>query len=361
MQLLINIIVFLLILTGIVTIHEFGHFVAAKIFNVYCGAFSIGMGPKIFGKKGKETEFQIRALPIGGFVTMAGEADQEDNPYFKDVPLDRTLKGKKTYQKVIIFLAGIFMNFVLAIVIMMCLNFTMGVKPVNTPVLGSVLKDGAAYKYGLRKDDRIMTMVNTDSHKSYTIHNYTDITDALVNKTNSSASVTFTITFKRDGKVMVKNVKAPVNKETGKYYLGITQPTRRMQGLEPMTSTFSQIGSMSLAIFAALEQLVINFAGTVKQMSGPVGIYKITAQVTESGQVANIFYLMALLSVNIGIFNLLPIPGLDGAQTIFAIIEGIIGHELPQNAKYYLQLAGLSLILLLMVVVTYQDILRFMK
>ena len=219
----------------------------------------------------------------------------------------------------------------------------------------------AAYKYGLRKDDRIMTMVNTDSHKSYTIHNYTDITDALVNKTNSSASVTFTITFKRDGKVMVKNVKAPVNKETGKYYLGITQPTRKMQGLEPITSTFSQIGSMSLAIFAALEQLVINFAGTVKQMSGPVGIYKITAQVTESGQVANIFYLMALLSVNIGIFNLLPIPGLDGAQTIFAIIEGIIGHELPQNAKYYLQLAGLSLILLLMVVVTYQDILRFMK
>lgn len=361
MQMIINLIVFLLILTGIVTIHEFGHFVAAKIFNVYCGAFSIGMGPKIFHKKGKETEFQIRALPIGGFVTMAGEADQEDNPYFKDVPVERTLKGKKTYQKVIIFLAGIFMNFVLAIVIMMVLNFSMGVKAINKPVLGSVLKDGAAYKYGLRTGDRVIKMVNTDSEKTYTIKSYSDITNALVNNTNSSKSVTFKITISRAGKVSTKQVKTPVNKETGKYYLGITQPTRKMRGLEPVTSTFSQIGTMSVAIFAALEQLVINFAGTVKQMSGPVGIYKITAQVTESGQVANIFYLMALLSVNIGIFNLLPIPGLDGAQTIFAIIEGIIGHELPQNAKYYLQLAGLSLIILLMVVVTYQDITRLLR
>ena len=96
MQTLLNILVFLLILTGIIVIHELGHFVTAKFFKVYCGAFSIGMGPKIYGKKGKETEFQIRALPIGGFVSMAGEADQEDNEELKDVPVERTLKGKKT-------------------------------------------------------------------------------------------------------------------------------------------------------------------------------------------------------------------------------------------------------------------------
>ena len=126
LQILINIIVFLLILTAIITIHEFGHFITAKKFGVYCGAFSIGMGPKIFSHKGKETEFQIRAIPIGGFVTMAGEDDQEENPYFENVPHERTLKGKKTYQKVIIFLAGIFMNFVLAIVIMFALNTTVG-------------------------------------------------------------------------------------------------------------------------------------------------------------------------------------------------------------------------------------------
>jgi regulator of sigma E protease len=93
-------------------------------------------------------------------------------------------------------------------------------------------------------------------------------------------------------------------------------------------------------------------------MSGPVGIYKVTASVTENGQVAEIFYLMALLSVNIGIFNLMPVPGLDGAQTLFAIVEGVIGRELPINVKYALQAAGLGLILLLMFYITFQDIIK---
>ena len=146
MQTLINILVFLLILTGIIVIHELGHFIAAKFFKVYCGAFSIGMGPKIFGKKGKETEFQIRALPVGGFVSMAGEADQEDNEEFKDVPLDRTLKGKKTYQKIIIMLAGVFMNFMLALVIMLSANLTGGQINVNRCEVGSLVENGSALK-----------------------------------------------------------------------------------------------------------------------------------------------------------------------------------------------------------------------
>ena len=104
MQTLINILVFLLILTGIIVIHELGHFITAKFFKVYCGAFSIGMGPKIFGKKGKETEFQIRALPVGGFVSMAGEADQEDNEEFKDFPLDRTLRARRLIRRLLLCL-----------------------------------------------------------------------------------------------------------------------------------------------------------------------------------------------------------------------------------------------------------------
>jgi regulator of sigma E protease len=360
LQIIINIIVFLLILTVIITIHEFGHFITAKLFGVYCGAFSIGMGPKLFGHKGKETEFQIRAIPIGGFVTMAGEDDQEENPYFHDVPRERTLKGKKTYQKVIIFLAGIFMNFVLAIIIMFALNTTVGMVAQKGNTLGTVVKDSAAEKYGLKAGDKVTQIVNTDIHKTYTIKQYSDITKALVRNTKSKKSVIMKVTVVRNGKTKVFNVKAPVNSDTGKYYLGVSPKTRKMSVGEAFTTTFSMIGTMSLAIFRALEQLIINFTGTVKQMSGPVGIYNVTAQVTQSGDVANIFYLTALLSVNIGIFNLLPIPGLDGAQTLFAIIEGIIRRELPQRVKLILQAAGLSLILLLMVVVTYQDILKLM-
>lgn len=361
MQIIINIIVFLLILTGIVTIHEFGHFITAKFFGVYCSAFSIGMGPKIYSKKGKETEFQIRALPIGGFVSMAGEADNEDLPEFAGLPEERTLKGKKTYQKVIIFLAGIFMNFVLGFVIMLCLNLTVGTIPVNSAKIGSVLKGSAADTYGLKAGDEVTAITNTDTKKTYAVKTYSDITKALVNKTNSKNSVVMKVTVNRDGKIKVLSIKAPVNSQTGRYYLGVTQETRKMSIGEAFSGTFTEIGAMSVAIFTALEQLVINFAATVKQMSGPVGIYRVTAQVTQTGEIANVFYLMALLSVNIGIFNLLPIPGLDGAQTLFAIVEGIVGHELPQRVKYSLQLAGLSLIMLLMVVVTYQDITKLLK
>lgn len=361
MQIIINIIVFLLILTGIVTIHEFGHFITAKFFGVYCSAFSIGMGPKIYSRKGKETEFQIRALPIGGFVSMAGEADQEDNPEFADVPVERTLKGKKTYQKVIIFLAGIFMNFVLGFVIMLCLNLSIGTMAVDSTKIGTVLKGSAADHYGLKAGDVIENITNTKTKKSYTIHHYSDVTKALVNNSGNHQSTVMKVTIKRKGQQKIVSVKTPVNNQTGRYYLGVTQETRKMNSLEAFSGTFKEIGSMSIAIFTALEQLVINFAATVKQMSGPVGIYQVTAQVTQTGEIANVFYLMALLSVNIGIFNLLPIPGLDGAQTLFAIVEGIVGHELPQRVKYGLQVAGLSLIMLLMVVVTYQDIAKLMK
>ena len=118
MQTIINILVFFVILGAIVLIHELGHFLTAKLFGVYCAEFSIGMGPKLFSKKKGETDYQIRALPIGGYVAMAGEADQEDNELMKDVPYERTLKGIKTWKKCIIMLAGVFMNFVLALVLL---------------------------------------------------------------------------------------------------------------------------------------------------------------------------------------------------------------------------------------------------
>ena len=175
MQTLIDILVFLLILTGIIVIHELGHFITAKFFKVYCGAFSIGMGPKIFGKKGKETEFQIRALPVGGFVSMAGEADQEDNEEFKDFPLDRTLKGKKTYQKIIIMLAGVFMNFMLALVIMLSANLTGGQINVNHCEVGSLVENGSATKYGFKKGDVITNIECKQTGVSYAVASYEDL------------------------------------------------------------------------------------------------------------------------------------------------------------------------------------------
>ena len=358
MQTIINVIVFLLILGSIIIIHELGHFLAAKFFGVYCAQFSIGFGPKIFSKKGKETEYELRALPFGGFVAMAGEDDQEGNEDMQDVPLERTLKGKKTYQKVIIFLAGVFMNFVLAIVVLLGVNLTVGELPVNQAQIGEVLENSVAEKYGLQTNDVIQQLYVEETGQTILVTSFEDVRltqDALNTKADA---ITLDVTYLRNDKTETVKMKVEYSKEDSLYKLGITQATRRMNAGEAIQYSFSSFGQMSLAIFDAVRLLITKFADTVGQLSGPAGIYQLTAQVTEAGQVAVIFNLLAMLSINIGIFNLLPIPGLDGCQVLFAIVEKIIGRELPQKLKLTLQMIGLGLVMLLMVIVTYQDIMR---
>ena len=358
MQNIINIIVFLLILGSLIIIHELGHFLAAKYFGVYCSQFSIGFGPKIWSKKGKETEYEIRALPFGGFVAMAGEEDQADNEELKDVPLERTLKGIKAYQKVIIFLAGVFMNFVLAIVVIFGVNITSGQLPVNVAEIGTISENSAADKYGLQVGDVIEKIEIEETGDTFIISSYDDIHFDRNTIKTSSDTVTMNITVERNKETMVIPVKVQYNATESRYLIGITQATRNMTIVESFKYTFISFYEMSTAIFVALGQLVTQFAQTIGQLSGPAGIYQITAEVTQSGQISYIFSLLAMLSVNVGIFNLMPIPGLDGCQVLFAIVEKIIGRELPEKLKLTLQMIGLGLVILLMIIVTFQDIMR---
>ena len=176
MQTIINILVFFVILGAIVLIHELGHFLTAKLFGVYCAEFSIGMGPKLFSKKKGETDYQIRALPIGGYVAMAGEADQEDSELMKDVPYERTLKGIKTWKKCIIMLAGVFMNFVLALVLLIGIYSFVEVQT-NTSEIGSVVKNNGAYNAGVQAGDTINKItINGEEH---IIASFSDIQSAF--------------------------------------------------------------------------------------------------------------------------------------------------------------------------------------
>ncbi len=358
MQNLINILVFVLILGSIITIHEFGHFIAAKYFGVYCSQFSIGFGPKIYSRKGKETDFEIRALPIGGFVAMAGEEGQEDQETLKDVPYERTLKGKKTYQKIIIFLAGVFMNFLLAIIVIFGINVTSGEMPVNVAQIGSIVDGSAAQVYELMPGDIIEKIEVVETGDVFIINNFDDIELNRETIKTTADSIHLELSVKRNNESMTKDIVVEYDEEASKYAIGIIQATRSMTFIEAFKYSFVTFGEMSVAIIDALGQLVTNFAGTVGQLSGPVGIYETTAMVTETGDIAYILSLLAMLSVNIGVFNLMPIPGLDGCQMLFAIVEHIIGRELPEKLRMVLQLAGLALVFGLMIVVTFQDIFR---
>ena len=337
MQTIINILVFFVILGAIVLIHELGHFLTAKLFGVYCAEFSIGMGPKLFSKKKGETDYQIRALPIGGYVAMAGEADQEDSELMKDVPYERTLKGIKTWKKCIIMLAGVFMNFVLALVLLIGIYSFVEVQAGDT----------------INK-----ITINGEEH---IIASFSDIQSVLSNENLQldTDTVTMQISLKRGNQNIEKTVEGKYNSESKSYVIGITAATKKLTFIEAIRQGINQFIEYALLIFTTLGKLITDLTHTVSQLSGPVGIYTVTAQVTQSGSISTLLSLTALLSTNIGMFNLLPIPGLDGSQVLFALVEKIIRREIPTKMKYALQMAGLILVFGLMIFVTINDIGKF--
>lgn len=358
MQTIINIIVFFLILGAIVLIHELGHFLTAKLFGVYCAEFSIGMGPKLFSKKKGETEYQIRALPIGGYVAMAGEADQEDNEIMKDVPYERTLKGIKTWKKCVIMLAGVFMNFVLALVLLIGIYSFVEVQT-NTSEIGSVVKNKGAAFAGIEAGDVINKI--TINNEEHIIASFSDIQEVLDNENLQldTDTVTMKVGLTRNKHYLEKKVTAKYNNETKSYVMGITAATKQLTFAEAIRQGINQFIEYALLIFTTLGKLITDMTHTVSQLSGPVGIYTVTAQVTQTGSISTLLSLTALLSTNIGMFNLLPIPGLDGSQVLFALVEKVIRREIPTRIKYALQMAGLILVFGLMIFVTVNDIGKF--
>ena len=357
---LFDIIVFVLVLGSIIFIHELGHFIAAKTFGVYCGEFSLGMGPSLFHFKKGETEYHLRALPIGGFVAMAGEVDQEDNESMKDVPYERTLLGIKTWKKVIIMAAGVIMNFVMAFTLMLSVNLTNMEVSLNNNQVGLVMENTVADTIDLQEGDFITNIYYEANQQNYAVTDWTTLGEALSSNTHgiTEANTDVVITILRDGTELSKEATLTYQEASKNYLIGIQVATRDITFMESIQYTTEEIVEMSLMIFDTLAKLVTDTKDTVGQLSGPVGIYQVTSEVRQQGDVNTMLVLMAMLSVNIGVFNLLPIPGLDGSQILFAIVERVIGHELPTKLRYVLQIVGLALVFGLMIVVMIQDVIK---
>lgn len=355
MQTILNIIVFVLVLGVIVFIHELGHFIAAKRFGIYAPEFSIGMGPKLFSKKVGETEYQLRLFPIGGFVVMAGEVGQEDNEQMKDVPFERTLPGISTWKRCVIMLAGIFMNFVLAIVLLVGV-YSFAQVPSNDNVVNEVVETGAAKEIGLQSNDEITAI--TMNGDNYIIETFSDIQNVIMTNEYNKETIEIEVEVLRNNELLTLSGEVDFNSLTSSYQLGITQTAITLSFSDAVSVSLTQFKASFFSVFEVLGSLVTDSANTISQLSGPAGIYTVTADVNESGSFASILCLIALLSINIGVFNLLPIPGLDGCHVLFAIAEKIIGKELPQKLKFMLQLLGLFLVFGLMVIVSINDIIK---
>ena len=345
-----TIIWFILILGAIVGIHEFGHFIFAKLSNTYVYEFSIGMGKKIFGrkKKGSETEFCIRAIPLGGYVMIAGE-DVEDD----DIPKKRQMCNKNFLQRFSVLFAGPFNNFLFAFIILFISALLFGAVLMK-PYVDDVVEGYPAYNAGIESGDLVLSL-NGKKVKNWD--------KALIMlQTSNGKAVTFEV--KKSNGDVVKYDVTPVEDTDSEgntsYKFGISASGKKEYGFfKSIRYAYHRTISLFESMFDTLKYLFAGKVG-VNQLSGPVGIYSIIDQQAKLGLEA-VLYLIAYLSINVGVINLLPFPAFDGGRILFLIIEKVFKKPVSKKVENMIHTIGFMLIILLLLYVTGNDIFRLIR
>ena len=345
---ILSLLLFFFILGVLITIHEFGHFIAAKKCGVHIYEFSIGMGPLLWKHKGKDkVQYSIRALPIGGYCQMAGEVG-EDDPKVKK---DKFLCNRPWWQRIIVLCAGVFNNFVLAIILLFVIALIWGSNS-NVPRISLVEPSSAMALAGAQDGDLILSV---NGHKANTWDN-TQLYFLMEDKDNVYDVVVERITGERVELKVSPTIKEDEKGNKTKVY-GIHIEDKKEYGFgNAVKYAFRKFKSIYESMFTVITGL---FTGkfSIKSLSGPVGIYSVVDQSAKLG-ISQVIYLMAFLSINLGFVNLLPFPAFDGGHVVFVIIEMIKGSKVDAKLEGIFHTVGFILIFLLMIIITIQDILR---
>ncbi len=414
-----GILTFIFIFGVIVVVHEFGHFYFAKKAGILVREFAVGMGPKIFSHIGKDgTAYTIRILPLGGYVRMAGwgedkteiktgtpvalslNADgqvvrinlsnkqvdsnslpmnvtafdfeekleitglvldesktykvdhdatiiEEDGTEVRIAPLDVQYQNATVWGRLMTNFAGPMNNFILGILAFILLLFMQGGVPDMSTNTVAVTDGGALQSAGLVTGDKILS-VNGEETESYEEISTIIATAAK----DASTAPSFDLVVEHEG--VEKSLTVTAQKVENSYRVGIS-PILKTGFVDIILGGIQEAASTALLIVTALKNLIANF--DVQQLGGPVAIYNVSSQAAENGW-SSIISLMAMLSINIGIFNLIPIPALDGGKIVMNILEAIRRKPLKPEIESYITLAGVALMVLLMLVVTWNDIMR---
>ena len=337
-----TLIYFILILGVTIFIHEFGHFLFAKKAKIHCYEFSLGMGPRIFkfNRKNDETDYCLRLFPIGGYVSMAGEQIEVDDK----VPKENQMLNKPWHSRFLTIVAGVMFNFIFAILLLFIVGLINGVST-NKPIIGQVVENSPAYEAGLQKGD-LITEIN--GKKVGSIDHF--LLEMQVNTGDEISLVTD----------KGKKIQITPSKEEESYTYGFAMDASKEYGVVAsikyaFTKFFGLIGQMALII-----GYLITGTLSLNNLAGSVGIYSIVGESAQAGFV-NLIYLTALLSINVGFLNFLPIPAFDGGRLLFLIIEKIKGSPVNPKVENIIHSIGFILLMILMIAVTYNDIIRLIK
>ena len=415
---MLGILTFILVFGIIVVVHEFGHFYFAKKSGILVREFAIGMGPKIFAHIGKDgTAYTIRILPLGGYVRMAGWGDDtteiktgtpvsltltddgkvkrinlsgkkldqtalpmqvtqfdfEDKLFIKGLvleeektfavdhdatvveadgtevriaPLDVQYQNATIWGKLITNFAGPMNNFILGVVVFWILIFMQGgVRDVDTNQF-HVMPQGALAKVGVPETAQITKI------GSHEISNWESLIRAVETETKDKMAPTLDVTISEKGSD--KQVTVTPEENQGRYLLGV-QPGIKSDFLSMFVGGFTTAADSALRILSALKNLI--FQPDLNKLGGPVAIFKASSDAAKNG-IENVLDFLAMISINIGIFNLIPIPALDGGKIVLNILEAIRRKPLKQEIETYVTLAGVVIMVVLMIAVTWNDIMR---
>ena len=334
-----TIIYFIIVLNVTIFVHELGHYIFAKRAGIHVYEFSIGMGPRIFKftRKNDETEYGIRLLPLGGFCSMAGESVEID----EKIPEDRRMQSKTWLQRFLTVVAGVAFNFIFAIIILFIVGLLNG-NPNSKPLVSNVIVDSPSFTAGLKQED-IITEINGVKVKN---------TDRLLLEYQVEYGKDLNLKVLRNGKIEDINIK--FNDESYGFSLDNTINKGFFEAIKySFTKFFSLINQLMVTIgYLCTGKL------SLSNLSGPVGIFNIVGESAKAGLI-NLVYLTGYLSLNVGFMNLLPIPAFDGGRLIFLIIEKIRRKPVKPEIENTIHSIGMILLMILMVVITYNDIVRF--
>lgn len=329
------IIIAILFFELIIIVHEGGHFLAAKLMKIRVNEFSIGMGPKLFQFQKGDTKFTLRLILFGGFCAMEGEdGDSDDKNAFVN---------KKVIQRIFVVVNGAVMNLILGLLVI--LGMICSQQLVGIPVVADFDKEAVSNAY-LQKDDRILAI---DGMRVYTT---TDITTGF--SRSEDGNVEFLV--KRDGKTQTVNVQFNTQKIDGRNYIDMDFYLYGVKKTVPnvLRETGAQFMSFCRMIFLSLHDLITGKYG-LSDMSGPVGAVSVVSGAVKMS-LTSTFRIMALLTINIGLFNLFPFPALDGWRLFVLLYEGIFKKKLPQKSEWMINALGLAFLLGLMCLVTFSDL-----
>ena len=365
---IINTVIFFIVLLSLVMIHELGHFIAAKLSKMRVEEFAFGFPPKLFGKKIGETLYAFNLLPIGGYVKITGESfDPEEREKLKTDKM--AFQNRPRYMQVFVLIAGVAMNLFLAAVIFFFINTqshlvdstdTKYAKYMSAPkvYVTSVLPNSPSQSAGLSMGDELVSM--TSGREQAVLTSPQSVVDFVKQHSESSINIVYKNKNGRESQATISAVYGLIPDRKSVGISVISGQYIQLSVIDSIKSAFSDTYNYTKLTIAGLADIFVKLTkgeNVMSSLSGPVGIAKIVGGASDSGY-QSLLFVIAILSINLAVFNILPVPALDGGRILFVLYEAVTRRSINYKVQYYANAIGFLLLISLMVITTYFDIFK---